>query len=56
MIDKKISGANMTPENFKEFILSIERDNLKNLDREDKKSMVSKIVRTYEEGKKNGNS
>lgn len=56
MIDKKLSGRDLTPENFKEYVLELERINLKNIDREEKKSMVAKIIRTYEEVKKNGNS
>lgn len=45
----------MNVENFKEYVLNLERDNLKNINKEDKKTMVSKIIRTYEEGKKDGN-
>lgn len=45
----------MNVENFKEYVLNLERDNLKNINKEDKKAMVSKIIRTYEEGKKDGN-
>ena len=45
----------MNVENFKEYVLNHERDNLKNINKEDKKAMVSKIIRTYEEGKKDGN-
>lgn len=56
MTDKKIIQSDLTPENFKEYILKIERTNLKNLDKEEKKSMVAKIIRTYEEAKKNGNT
>ena len=55
MTDEKLMWENMTPENFKDFVLELERDNLKNLNKEDKKSMVSKIIRTYEEGKKSDN-
>lgn len=55
MIDKKIVGESLTVENFKDYILEMEKDNLKNLTREDKKQMVAKIVRTYEEAKKNDN-
>ena len=55
MIDKKIVGENLTVESFKDYILEMEKDNLKNLTREDKKQMVAKIVRTYEEAKKNDN-
>lgn len=42
-------------EKFKDFVLSLERDNLKKLDRDDKKQMVSKIVRNYEEAQKDDN-
>ncbi len=55
MIEEKLNANNMSPENFKDFVLKLERDNLKNLNKEDKKSMVSKIIRTYEEGKKSDN-
>ncbi len=56
MIDKKSIEGNLTPEKYKDFILNLERDNLQNLVKEDKKSMVAKIIRVYEEEKKNGNS
>lgn len=51
----KFTAENLTAENFKEFVLDIERNNLKQIDKEEKKGMVSKIIRTYEEAKKNGN-
>ena len=35
MINKKIVGENLTVENFKDYILEMEKDNLKNLTRED---------------------
>lgn len=54
MIDK-FTAESLTVENFKEFVLGIESNNLKQIDKEDKKSMVSKIIRTYEEAKKDGN-
>lgn len=54
MIDK-FDGNTLTPENFKNYVLKIEEDNLKNIDKEDRKSMVAKIIRTYEEAKKDGN-
>ena len=53
---KDISGNNLTVENFKEFILELERTNLKKLEKEDKKQMISKIIRTFEEAKKNDNN
>ena len=56
MIDKKIIEGNLTPETYKDFILKLERENLQNLVKEDKKSIVAKIIRIYEEAKKNGNS
>ena len=56
MIDKKIIEGNLTPETYKDFILKLERENLQNLVKEDKKSIVAKIIRIYEEVKKNGNS
>ena len=56
MIDiKEISGGKLTAEGFKEFVLELERENLRNIDKEDKKQMVSKIVRNYEEAKKSEN-
>lgn len=51
----KFTASELTVENFKDFLLEIENNNLKNIDRVDKKSMVAKIVRSYEEAKKNGN-
>ena len=56
MIDKKRIVGNLTPETYKDFVLNLERDNLNNLVKEDKKSMVAKIIRVYEEEKKNANS
>lgn len=45
MIDiKEISGGKLTAEGFKDFVLELERENLRNIDKEDKKQMVSKIV------------
>lgn len=56
MIDiKEISGDKLTAEGFKDFVLELERENLRNIDKEDKKQMVSKIVRNYEEAKKGDN-
>ena len=54
MIDK-FTGKELTAENFKDFVLDLERDNLKNINKEDKKVIVTKIVRAYEEARKNGN-
>lgn len=56
MIDKKSIEGNLTPEAYKDFIIQLERENLQNLVKEDKKSIVAKIIRVYEEEKKNGNS
>ena len=56
MIDKKSIEGNLTPETYKDFVLKLERDNLNNLVKEDKKSMVSKIIREYEKEEKNANS
>ena len=53
---ENVSGENLTIENFKEFVLALERENLKKLEKEDKKQMVSKIMRTFEEAKKNDNN
>lgn len=56
MIDiKEISGDKLTAKRFKDFVLELERENLRNIDKEDKKQMVSKIVRNYEEAKKSDN-
>lgn len=56
MIDiKEIFGDKLTAECFKDFVLELERENLRNIDKEDKKQMVSKIVRNYEEAKKSDN-
>ena len=54
MIDKKFSGE-LTIENFKNFILELEKENLLNLSQDDKKQMVAKIMKTYEEAKKSDN-
>ena len=54
MIDKKFCGE-LTIENFKNFILELEKENLLNLSQDDKKQMVAKIMREYEEAKKSGN-
>ena len=45
----------LTPENFKDYVMELENNNLKNIAKEDKKNMVAKIIRTYEEAKKDGN-
>lgn len=50
-----ISGEKLTVENFKNFVLDLERENLRNLDKDDKKQMVAKIMKTYEEAKKSDN-
>ena len=55
MTDKKFEGKELTPQNFKDYVLELEKTNLKNIDKDDKKNMVAKIVRTYEEAKKNDN-
>ncbi len=51
----KFTGEVLTPENFKDFVLELEKENLQNINKEDKKNMVAKIVRTYEGAKKNEN-
>lgn len=48
MSDKLVFEDELTPESFKEFVLQLERENLKNLFREDKKVMVSRIIKNYE--------
>lgn len=55
MNDKKKFDQKLTVENFKEYILEIERDNLKSINKEDKNEMVTRIVKAYEEAKKNDN-
>ena len=54
MTDKKFTGQ-LTVENFKDYILDLERDNIRELTKEEKKEMASKIIRNYEEAKKNDN-
>ena len=54
MTDKKFEGS-LTPENFKDFILDLEKENLKKIEKDDKKVMFSKIMRNYEEAKRNDN-
>lgn len=51
----KFTGKSLTIENFKDFVLSIESENLKNINKEDKKNMVAKIIRTYEGARKDDN-
>jgi hypothetical protein len=51
----KFTKETLTEEDFKDYILELESNNLKNIEKEDKKSMVAKIIRMYEEAKKNGN-
>ena len=51
----KFTNKPLTAENFKEFVLAIERSNLRDINKDDKKTMVSRIIRTFEEAKKNGN-
>lgn len=51
----KFTAETLSVEKFKDYVLEMESNNLQNIDKEDKKSMVSKIIRTYEEAKKNGN-
>lgn len=53
---KNISGDILTVENFKDFVLDLERTNLRKLDKEDKKQMSAKIQRAYEEALKNDNN
>ena len=51
----KFNDKPLTAENFKDFVLELENKNLKNINKDDKKTMVSRIIRTYEEAKKHGN-
>lgn len=55
LMSDKFTNKPLTAENFKEFVLAIERSNLRDINKDDKKTMVSRIIRTYEEAKKNGN-
>ena len=55
LVDSSITKENITVDSFKDFVLELERNNLKNISKEDKKTMVAKIIRTYEEAKKDGN-
>ena len=55
MIDKKNFEGELTPDNFKDFVIELEKENLRNLTREEKKTMVARIIREYEEAKKNDN-
>ena len=55
MTNGKMKKSECTVENFKDFVLNLERDNLKKVTKEDKKVMVAKIMRTYEEAQKNDN-
>lgn len=50
---KKFSGDVLSPETYKEHILKLERENLRDLDKKDKKQMVSLIVKHFEEARKN---
>lgn len=54
MNDKKFEGP-LTPEAFKDFVLGLEKENLKKIEKDDKKVMVSRIMRNYEEAKRNDN-
>jgi hypothetical protein len=45
----------LTVENFKEYILEIEKENSKRLIKDDQKQMVAGIIRNYEEAEKNDN-
>ncbi len=42
----------LTPEIFKDVILELENQNLRKLEQEDKKIMITKILKKYEEMKK----
>ena len=55
MTEKDIKEIELTPQNFKDYVLSLEKNNLKNIQKEDKKNMVAKIIRAYEQAKKNDN-
>ena len=55
MTDEKFVKE-LTVENYKEYILNLERQNLRDITKEDKKVMVSKIIRHYEEAKKNADN
>lgn len=55
MTDEKKFNSMLTPDNFKDYILELEKNNLRNINKEDKKVIVAKIVRKYEEALKNDN-
>ena len=55
MIDIKFEGKELTPNNFKDYVLELEKKNLQNITKEDKKNMVNKIIRNFEEAKKDDN-
>ena len=38
MIDKRFEGSKLTPEAFKDFVLDLEKKNLANINKEDRKS------------------
>ena len=45
----------LTEENFKDYILEIEKANLRNIVKDDKNVIVARIVQAYEEARKNDN-
>lgn len=45
----------LTEENFKDYILEIEKANLRNIVKDDKNVIVTRIVQAYEEARKNDN-
>ena len=45
----------LTVENFKNYILDLERENIRDISKEDKPRMVQRIIKAYEEAKKNDN-
>ncbi len=50
-MNEELEHTGLTPESFKDCVLKLERDNLKKIDKDDKKIMVNKIIRIYEEAK-----
>ena len=57
MSDKKDNKftKELTIENFKNYILDLERENIRDISKEDKPRMVQRIIKAYEEAKKNDN-
>ena len=55
MPDLKFEGV-LTPESFAEYIIGLEKNNLRTIEKEDKNLMVAKIIRSFEDAKKKEDS